>query len=116
MNLTEYEHMKKVYNYVFSVPPGAERNKRLAEISEKDSDQLWDFYSGLCSGRIKKPETINKEREVCTMNDKKTIASYEDFKKALTRSGSYKTLCEFKRSNPETYKRYLEKMEAERSR
>ena len=116
MNLTEYEHMEKVYNYVFSVPPGAERDKRLAEISKEDNAKLYDFDMGLRSGRIKKPENQSKESEESGMNKERKIASYEDFKKALTRTGSYKTLCEFKRNNPETYKRYLEKMEAEKAR
>jgi len=116
MDSREYAHMEKVYNYVFSVPPGTERDRRLAEIGEEDSNKLWDFYSGLCSGRIKKPETTNKEREVCTMNDKKTIANYEDFKKALVRSGYYRVLCELKQSNPELYKKYSEKWEAEKAR
>lgn len=115
MNLAEYEHMKKVHDYVFSTPPNSpERERRLAEIDKEDDEKLWDFHSGLLSGRIKKPEAINKESEVNGMNKEKKIASYEDFKKALTRTGSYKTLCEFKRNNPETYKRYLEKMETER--
>lgn len=114
MTLEEYDHMYKVYQYVYSAPPNSsERERRLEEISSADNEKLWDFYSGLCSGRIKRPEP-NKESEVNGMNKEKKIASYEDFKKALTRTGSYKMLCEFKRSNPELYKHYIEKLEAER--
>lgn len=118
MDLAEYEHMMEVYSYVYSAAPNTpEREKRLAEIDEKDNEKLWDFYSGLLSGRIKKPEATNIEREVNGMNEKKKqIKSYEDYKKALTRAGSYKVLCEFKQSNPELYKHYSEKWEAERAR
>lgn len=71
MDLTEYEHMMKVYSYISSSRSNSlEREKRLAEIGEEDSSKLWDFYAGLCSGRIKKPETINKESEVNTMRYK----------------------------------------------
>lgn len=119
MTQAEYERMKRIHDYVWSTEPNSpERTKRLEEIQKnypEEDSKLWDFHSGLLSGRIKKPEATNKESEVkTTMNKEKKIASYEDFKKALTRTGSYKTLCEFKRSNPETYKRYLEKMETER--
>lgn len=115
MTLEEYEHMKKAHDYVFSTPPNSpERERRLAEISKEDDERLWDFHCGLLSGRIKKPEATNKEREVNVMGEKKTIKSYEDYKKALTRTGSYKMLCEFKQNNPELYKHYSEKLEAER--
>lgn len=50
------------------------------------------------------------------MNKEKKITSYEDFKKALVRTGTYNMLCEFKRSNPEMYKHYTEKLEAEKAR
>lgn len=117
MNLAEYEHMMEIYTYVFSTPPNSpERDKRLEEISKEDNDKLWDFYSGLCSGRIKKPEATNKESEVNTMNKEKKIESYEDFRKALVRTGTYSMLCEFKRSNPKMYKYYTEKLEAEKAR
>lgn len=117
MNLAEYEHMYKIYQYVYSVPPNSpERERRLEEISPADNEKLWDFYSGLCSGRIKRPKP-NKESEVkTTMNKEKKITSYEDFKKALVRTGTYNMLCEFKRSNPEMYKHYTEKLEAEKAR
>ena len=69
MTLAQYDHMKKVCDYVFSAPPNTpEREKRLAEISKEDDEKLWDFYSGLCSGRIKRPETKNKESEENSMN------------------------------------------------
>lgn len=51
MNQAEYEHMVKIYNYVYSAPPNTkEREKRLAEIGEEDSSELWNFYCGICSG------------------------------------------------------------------
>ena len=61
MGSEEYKRLYQLYLYVFSTPSDSEeREKRLAEISDEDSEKLWDFYSGLCSGRIK-PENINKE-------------------------------------------------------
>lgn len=114
MDLAEYEHMEKVYNYVFSVPPGAERDKRLAEISERDSDKLWDFYSGLLSGRIKKPEIISEESEESSMNNEKRIKSYQEFVQAWGKTSHYHQLAEFHRSFPEVYEAYKQRMEKER--
>lgn len=118
MDSREFEHMKRIRDYVFSTPRNSpERERRLAEISEEDSAKLYDFDIGLLSGRIKRPENQNNESEESGMNkEKKTITNYEDFKKALLRSASYRTLCEFKQSNPELYKKYIEKWEAERSK
>lgn len=106
---------------MFSTPPNsAEREQRLAEISKEDDEKLWDFYSGLCSGRIKRPETKNKESEESRMNinngKPKKIENYEDFKKALTKSGYYQTLVELKRSDPARYERYQKRMEREKAR
>lgn len=113
--------MKKVYDYVFSAPPNShERDKRLAQISEKDSDKLWDFYSGLCSGRIKRPEEPKKESEANSMNVHdgkiKKIENFEDYKRALVRTGSYQSLLELKRSDPARYERYQERLEREKAR
>lgn len=109
MNQAEYERMVKIYNYVYSAPPNTkEREKRLAEIGEETSSKLWDFYCGICSGRIKQLEHTNSE--VDTMGEKK-IASYEDFIKAL-RCGESNMLCKFRRNNPERYTYYAEQMEA----
>ena len=109
MNQAEYERMVKIYNYVYSAPPNTkEREKRLAEIGEETSSKLWDFYCGICSGRIKQPEHTNSE--VDTMGEKK-ITSYEDFIKAL-RCGESNMLYKFRRNNPERYTYYAEQMEA----
>lgn len=118
MDLAEYERMKRIHDFVFSTSPNSpERIKRLEKIQKnypKEDFKLWDFHSGLLFGRIKRPEP-NKEREVkTTMNKEKKITSYEDFKKALVRTGTYNMLCEFKQSNPELYKHYTEKLKAER--
>lgn len=113
MNLTEYEHMEKVYNYVFSVPPGAERDKRLAEISKEDNAKLYDFDMGLRSGRIKKPENQSKESEERDMETKK-ISSYADFKAAWSRTSNYHRLAAFHRDFPEVYEDYMERMEREK--
>lgn len=109
MNHAEYERMVKIYNYVYSAPPNTkEREKRLAEIGEENSSKLWDFYCGICSGRIKEPERTNSE--VNTMGEKK-IASYEDFLKAL-RCGESNVLFKFRRNNPERYAYYAKQMGA----
>lgn len=119
MTLEEYEHMYEVYRYVYSAPPNTpERERRLAEISREDDEKLWDFYSGLCSGRIKRPEETSQEREENNMNiyDGKVerIQSYADFKRALTKTSSYKSLCALKNSNPQKYEDYQKRLEAEK--
>lgn len=109
MNQTEYERMTKIFNYVYSAPPNTqEREKRLAEIGEEDSSKLWDFYCGICSGRIKESEYTGKEHVVSNMSQK--IEGYEDFLRAL-RCSNTNELFKLRRSNPETYARYVEQLE-----
>ena len=109
MNQAEYERMVKIYNYVYSAPPNTkEREKRLAEIGEEDSSELWDFYCGICSGRIKEPEYTSKEHAVSNISQK--IEGYEDFLRALRCSNTNK-LFKLRRSNPETYAHYVEQLE-----
>lgn len=123
MTQKEYDRMAKIYNYVYSTPANSpERAARLAELSEKDSAALYDFDMGLMSGRIKRPETKNKESEDNKMKPniytgkKEKIENYEDFKKALTRNGTYQTLLELKQSNPGIYQYYVERLEKEKAR
>lgn len=121
MTAKEFDHMMEVCNYVFSAPPNStERDRRLEKISEKDSDKLWDFYSGLCSGRIKRPEEPKKESEDSKMNinngKPKRIENFEDFKKALVRTGTYQSLLELKKNNPDRYKIYQERLDREKAR
>lgn len=109
MNQTEYERMAKIFNYVFSAAPNTqEREKRLAEIGEEDSNKLWDFYCGICSGRIKEPEYTNEEHEA--NNISREIKSYEDFLRAL-RCSNASVLFKLRRSNPETYAHYVDQLE-----
>lgn len=117
MKLAEYEHMAKIYAYVYSTPANSpERLARLAELSEEDSTALYDFDMGTLSGRIKKPKNQVQESEVSAMNEEKKIRNYEDYKKALGRSRCYKALVEFKRSNPALYAHYQERFEKEKAR
>lgn len=121
MTAKEFDHMMEVCNYVFSAPPNStERDRRLEKISEKDSNKLWDFYSGLCSGRIKRQEEPKKESEDSRMNinngKPKKIENFEDFKKALVRTGTYQSLLELKKNNPDRYKMYQERLEREKER
>jgi len=112
MTLEEYEHMMEIYNYVYSAPPNtSEREKRFTEISKEDNEKLWDFYSGLCSGRIKKPENTNKEREVNTM-------TYGEWK-ILSKSNSgakQRHVIDFERQNPMTAKDYKKRLEEEKKK
>lgn len=114
MDSREFEHMEKIYNYVYSVPPDSEeRKKRLAEISDEDSGKLWDFHSGLLSGRIKKLEVTNKEREANNM----TYQQWRAATKSNLRQNRGK-LSDFERENPatvQTYKRRLEEEKKKRS-
>lgn len=114
MTFSEYEHMKKIRNHVFSVPPGAERDKRLSEISEADSARLYDFDVGLISGRIREPKNRIKESEGSSMNNEKRIRSYQEFVKAWSRTSNYHRLVEFHRNFPEVYEDYMQRMEREK--
>lgn len=112
MNQAEYEHMMKVYSYISSSPPNSpEREKRLAEIGEEDSSKLWDFYVGLCSGRIKKPETINKESEAGNM-------TYQEWKVVATRNfwRNQGEISNFERQNPTMAREYKKRLENERKK
>lgn len=121
MTLKEYDHMKKIHDFVFSSPPNSEeRERRLASISKADDDKLWDFHCGLLSGRIKRPEEPKEESGANSMNvydgKIKKIENYEDYKRALVRTGTYQSLLELKRSDPARYERYQERMEREKAR
>ncbi len=111
MGSEEYKRLYQLYLYVFSTPPDSEeREKRLAEISDEDSEKLWDFYSGLCSGRIK-PENINKESEESSM-------TYQQWR-AATKSNSWQNrgkLSDFERENPTTAQAYKKRLEAEKKK
>ena len=112
MNQAEYEHMMKVYSYISSSPPNSpQREKRLAEIGEEDSSKLWDFYVGLCSGRIKKPETINKESEAGNM-------TYQEWKVVATRNfwRNQGEISNFERQNPTMAREYKKRLENERKK
>lgn len=112
MTLEEYERMKKVHDYVFSTPPNSpERDRWLAEISKEDNEKLWDFYSGLCSGRIKKPENTNKECEVNTM-------TYDEWKiLSISNSGAkQRHVIDFERQNPMTAKDYKKRLDEEKKK
>lgn len=113
MSTEECEHLYQVYLYVFSVPPGTERDRRLVEISKEDNAKLYDFDMGLLSGRIKKPENQSKESEEQNMETKK-ISSYADFKSAWSRTSNYHRLAAFHRDFPEVYEDYMERMEREK--
>ncbi len=79
--------MVKIYNYVYSTFPNTpEREKLLAEIGEEDSSKLWDFYCGICSGRIKEPERTNGE--VNTMGDRSRRKSGRVFQACRATEGS----------------------------
>lgn len=109
MTQTEYERMIKIYNYVYSTLPSTpEREKRLAEIGEENASKLWDFYCGICSGRIKEPESAGS---VVNVMSEKKIANYGDFLKAL-RCARTDILFEFRRNNPKKYAHYVEQLES----
>lgn len=108
----DYYHMKKVHDYVFSVPPGEERDKRLLEISKTDNDALYDFSMGLLSGRIQEPKT--KKEEVGKMNKKEKIVTFGDFKNAYGKTGYYHQLRDLRQSDPDKYERFKERLEREK--
>lgn len=115
MTSQEYERMEKIYNYVYSAPPGSpEREARQAELNMDDRAALWDYYSGLCSGRIKRPEIKNKESKELgglTMN-------YQQWK-ALSKSSAVKNqiaVSKFERQNPMTASEYKKRLEDEKKK
>lgn len=121
MTLKEYERMMKIYTFVYSTKPRSpERDARIAELSDKDLSALYDFDMGLMSGRIKRPEEQNKESEDSRINinngKSKEIKNFEDFKKALVRTGTYQSLLELKKNSPDRYKMYQERLEREKAR
>ncbi len=111
----DYVKMEQIYNRVYSTPPNSpERAARLAELSEEDNAALWDYYSGLCSGRIKRPEIKNKESKELgglTMN-------YQQWK-ALSKSSAVKNqivVSKFERQNPMTAREYKKRLEDEKKK
>ena len=51
----DYRHINKIYHYVYDTPADSpEREKRLSELSDSDSEALYDFTIGLMSGESRK--------------------------------------------------------------
>lgn len=106
MNL---ERMGRLYNYVFSTKPDSEeREQRLNELSETDREQLWDYWSGCLSGRIKRAEE-SEDKNMDTTN-----MSYEEWKRlnkeVQSRSrGAGAKMMKFEVAHPTTAQRYMQK-------
>ena len=104
MNL---ERMGQLYDYVYSTPMDSpEREKRLAELSDTDQAELYDFAVGLLSGRISRPESEGK--------DDMNILSYQEWKhiqqQAQARQkGAGNTLWEFESKYPAIASEYRQR-------
>ena len=102
MNL---ERMERLYCYVYSTKPNSEeREKRLNELSETDREQLYDYWSGCLSGRIKRPESEGK----------KMVMSYQEWKHTQQQAqarqrGAGNTLWEFESKYPAIVSEYRQR-------
>lgn len=80
--MTEKERIRlsKLYRYVYDTPANSpEREKRLAELTDEDSEKLWNFHCEVMNGTIK----VNAESEGNKMDYEKWRAlqktqMYED--------------------------------------
>ena len=108
----DYGRMAKLHDYVYSTPANSpEREKRLAELSDTDQEQLYDYKVGLLSGRIK-PEQHYKHQQEQKGNEKMT---YKEWKEANRRNTveAMNAAIDFKVNHPDIDSRYRQRLEAD---
>ena len=102
MNL---ERMGRLYCYVYSTKQDTpEREQRIAELSDKDQAELFDYVSGLLSGRISRSESEGK----------KMVMSYQEWKHTQQQAqarqrGAGNTLWEFESKYPAIVSEYRQR-------
>lgn len=102
----DYRRINKIYHYVYDTPADSqEREKRLSELSDSDSEALYDFTIGLMSGRIRESDISNVQKGDGNMTYKeyrtlKNRASYFDETKVFR----------FEKENPELATSYMSRM------
>lgn len=102
----DYERISKIYHYVYDTPADSpEREKRLSELSDSDSEALYDFTIGLMSGRIKESDISNVQKGDGNM-------TYREYR-VLKNRGNYldeTKVYGFEKENPELATSYMNRM------
>ena len=107
MTLAQYEHMKKISDFVFSSPPNSpERTAALAKLSESDQEALFDFDMGIRSGRITKPKNYEQEGKTMTYQQYKNKTESDE-------KGTMQEVSQFAMKSPELYRQYKERYDKE---
>ncbi|MCI9128010.1 MAG: hypothetical protein HFG28_12710 [Eubacterium sp.] len=110
----DYRHINKIYHYVYDTPADSpEREKRLSELSDSDSEALYDFTIGLMSGRIKESDISNVQKG----DDNMTYKEYRTLKNRASYFDETKVF-RFEKENPELATSYMIRMlrDAEKKR
>lgn len=105
-----YKRMLKLHNYVYDTEPNSpERLKRLAELSNEESEQLFHFDCKVMSGEI---DLSGIERE-----DENSMRYKEwRMRKSRLSAADYGPLAVFERMHPDTAKKYTNRYLADQKK
>ncbi len=105
----DYKRMRQLYRHVYDTPQNSEaRAQRLAELSDKDSEELFHFTVELMSGRIDKTK-LSQEVEVMDFD------TWEALRHTRLAEND-KMLAEFSRRYPGATAEYLQKESEKRKK
>lgn len=108
----DYKRISKVYHYVYNTPADSpEREKRLSELSDSDSEALYDFVVGLRGGRIKESDI----REIQKGDKQMTYKEWRQARKSRY-SRNLLEVAKFEKQNPYTVQSYKKRMEDEQKK
>lgn len=109
----DYGKMARLHDYVYSTPANSpEREKRLAELSDSEQEQLYDYAVGLLSGRIKPEQYHEHQQQQQKGNEKMT---YKEWKEANRRNSveAMNAAIDFKVNHPDIDSRYRQRQQEE---
>lgn len=109
----DYAKMARLHDYVYSTPANsAEREKRLAELSDTEQEQLYDYKVGLLSGRIKPEEYHEHQQQQQKGNEEMTYKEWKDVNRKNTIE-AMNAAVDFKVNHPDIESRYRQRQQEE---
>lgn len=106
------KHIEQIYRYVYSTPADSpEREKRLLELNDADSEALFNYVVNLRSGRINDSDIDSNQKE-----ENKMFMGYQEWLEAKKNTCGWRNAVEmdgFEKAYPETVRAYKEREKAE---
>lgn len=113
MEVIDYGTLAQLHDYVYSTPMNSpEREKRLAELTDSEQEQLYNYKVGLLSGRIKPEEYHEHQQQQQKGNGEMTYKEWKEANKKNTVEAMNKAV-DFRVNHPDIDSRYRQKQEAD---